>query len=374
MIGLWLGPHTVIIHLMNFASCLSKIALRSILARLLDSSFPSDAPYPVPKVVPFQAPPPPPYYVERPELLKALKDLLRPSNCKGSTFVIGALHGLGGIGKTAAVSHLCCDEQTRATFTDGILWATLGQQPDLLFWLTNWIGALGDFDYRVHDVISASMYLRSLVQKKHLLLIVDDVWSPDHARPFLIGGEHSCLIITTRRRDLADELGALSYSLGLMKDAEAVTLLKRRTAHTNLNINDALAYELVESVDHLPLAVELVAAQLLRNVDPNELIRKLRQEAERLDALSTARERRSAHSRIEACFNLSLDTLQTQDPGTWLLFLQLGLLPEDTVIDPGAIANLLLKPRRLVEDMLQVLFRRLTACSVIALKRVGSAI
>src|SRR5262249_14998198 len=153
-----------------------------------------------------------------------LKDLFSPSDDRSHTFVVGALHGLGGIGKTAAVARLCHDDAIRARFSDGILWATLGQQPDVLFWLSNWITALGDFDYRAHDILSASIHLRLLVQNKTLLLVVDDVWKTEHAQPFLLGGGDSCLVITTRRRDLADELGAISHSLGLMKAEEAITL------------------------------------------------------------------------------------------------------------------------------------------------------
>jgi hypothetical protein len=328
--------------------------LRSILDQLLSTSLTSIA-KPMRGAVPFQAPPPPSYYVERPEILSGLKGLLGPSRAGGNTFVIGALHGLGGIGKTAAVSRLCYDEEIQHTFSDGILWATLGQQPDLLFWLTSWVHALGDFDYRAHDVISTSLHLRSLVQRKKLLFIVDDVWKTDHARPFLLGGGDSRLIITTRRRDLADELGAVSHSLDLMNEVEAVTLLQRRIAHRRLALNDSMARELVKAVDYLPLAVEILAAQVLRNLDPSELLRKLRQETARLEALSTPRERRSGLNRIEACFNLSLDTLRTQDQDAWLLFVYLGLLPEDAIIESHVVANLFQKTRKTIEDLLQVL-------------------
>lgn len=54
-----------------------------------------------------------------------------------------ALHGMGGIGKTVIARVLCDDPKVQEIFSDGILWATLGQTPNLLDQLRHWIVALG---------------------------------------------------------------------------------------------------------------------------------------------------------------------------------------------------------------------------------------
>ena len=54
-----------------------------------------------------------------------------------------ALHGMGGIGKSVLARALCDDPEVQAAFPDGILWATLGQTPDLLARLREWIDVLG---------------------------------------------------------------------------------------------------------------------------------------------------------------------------------------------------------------------------------------
>src|SRR5262249_47511780 len=54
-----------------------------------------------------------------------------------------ALYGLPGIGKTALSVVLATDPQSQARFQDGILWAGLGPQPDILGLLVRWGKLLG---------------------------------------------------------------------------------------------------------------------------------------------------------------------------------------------------------------------------------------
>jgi hypothetical protein len=42
-----------------------------------------------------------------------------------------ALHGAGGFGKTTIAAALCHDEHVITAFFDGILWVTLGRNPNL---------------------------------------------------------------------------------------------------------------------------------------------------------------------------------------------------------------------------------------------------
>ncbi len=98
---------------------------------------------------PFQAPPLPSHFVARPEVSQDLKKrLIADSTNHLGTLVISAIHGLGGIGKTILAQALAGDPQVQERFCDGILWATLGQQPDVLSLLQGWIVALNDYDYK----------------------------------------------------------------------------------------------------------------------------------------------------------------------------------------------------------------------------------
>jgi len=58
------------------------------------------------------------------------------------TLVVTAIHGLGSVGKSTLATALARDPEVQAHFCDGILWATLGQQPNLLSLLSGWVQEL----------------------------------------------------------------------------------------------------------------------------------------------------------------------------------------------------------------------------------------
>jgi len=97
-------------------------------------------------------------------LLIALKSV-KPAESTNhfGTLVISAIHGLGGIGKTILAQALAHDPQVQEHFCDGILWTTLGQQPDVLALLQAWIQALRDYDFKPTTIQAASNHLNSLL-------------------------------------------------------------------------------------------------------------------------------------------------------------------------------------------------------------------
>ena len=89
--------------------------------------------------------------------------------------------------------------------------------------------ALGDYDFRPTSIEAASAHLRSLLQDKAALLVVDDVWDPAHVLIWQIGGPHSRTLITTRRADVAEEV-VISHDAGvsLSEDSVMITVVIRK--------------------------------------------------------------------------------------------------------------------------------------------------
>jgi hypothetical protein len=291
---------------------------------------------------PFQAPPLPSFYVERAAADRELAEMLLQPASQNGVLVVGALHGLGGVGKTSLAAALAHNLAVQKRFKDGVLWATLRQNPDCLPLLSEWIRSLGDLEYRPTTVPAASAYLRTLLESASTLLVVDDVWESEHARPFLVGGPKCCLLLTTRRAHIADELGARLWPLDVMSPPEAVDLLRKRIETRRggalLSRSEVeSAATLAEMAGYLPLALELLGALIARGYGWDEACQSLRviySEAEGEPS------RHRAHSRLIATLQLSLQYLRQEDPAAWECFVWLGVLPQKPLLNSRMAATL----------------------------------
>src|SRR4051812_39740275 len=63
-------------------------------------------------------------HIARPDLLGQVQRLVLDHAAAGQAVV---LYGMGGIGKSVIAHQLCDESEVQRTFTDGILWTTLGQ-------------------------------------------------------------------------------------------------------------------------------------------------------------------------------------------------------------------------------------------------------
>ncbi|MFP4414435.1 NB-ARC domain-containing protein [Coleofasciculus sp.] len=298
---------------------------------------------------PFQAPPLPPNFVERSQPRRDVKKLLlETGETTPGTLVVSAIYGLGGIGKSVLATALAHDPDIHQRFSDGILWVTLGQQPDILSLLSGWIQALGDYNYKPTTPQAASTHLRTLLYDKRSLLVVDDAWKSEDIEPFQVGGSNCRVLVTTRE---APVRGAIRYDLDMMSPAEALELLNKcRPLMPMSSEEQKQALDLAKALGYLPLALELAAAQIAEGVDWWELLEDFQAEVARLETLddiaagSASCEETRKRLSLKASFNLSLRRLS---PEQLQQFAWLGVLPEDAAIGQETAAVLWkVKPRQ----------------------------
>jgi tetratricopeptide (TPR) repeat protein len=206
--------------------------------------------------VPFQAPPEPRgMYVGRESFIFDLKQqLLAGRNI--------ALCSSPGIGKTLIATKLAHDPELREKYPHGVLWAKLGEQPDVSGILRAWGEALNilpnDPDWYI-DQQHAAKIMRQALARRRMLLIIDDVWQLDVVNVLKLGGSNCAHVVTTYLMSVAldfDVQGAVTVP-GLTP-SDGVRLFRQQAAQI-VEGQEREVEELVEKLGNSPLALFLLA-------------------------------------------------------------------------------------------------------------------
>lgn len=237
---------------------------------------------------PFLAPPLPPYnLVGRESLFSSLKQRLLADESLG----LSALNGLPGVGKTALAVALVHDREVLAHFDDGVLWAGLGPNADVLAHLSRWAVAVGIPSAEIAQKLTLrerALAIQERIGLRRMLLVVDDAWQLEEALTFKVGGPHCSYLVTTRLPKVAQGFaGDGSVGIQELSGDQGLILLKR-LAPVAVETELENALELVQWVDGLPLALTLMGNYLrseTHDKQPRRLtsaLERLRQAKERL--------------------------------------------------------------------------------------------
>jgi DNA-binding SARP family transcriptional activator len=208
-------------------------------------------------------PPLPAVVVGRDDDLLALKQRLGVGGTEPRPMTI--IQGWPGVGKSTIVAMLAHDTDIAQRFPDGILWASLGENPDLLSELTAWADALnlGEPD-RERKIEKISARITATLRDKQMLLIVDDIWQTEHVTPFRVGGQACAFVTTTRLNDVANALAPTTtdvYRLAVLTEMAGFELISKLTPETAAQYADETR-QLIRDLEGLPLAIH-VAGRLL---------------------------------------------------------------------------------------------------------------
>ena len=211
-------------------------------------------------------PQPPPHFLPRPEDMAALKQrLLTPNHqtlvMTGQGQKVG-VQGMGGLGKTVLAAALARDNEVRRQFPDGIIWLTVGTNPDCLALYQRLANTLGETNAYLEGEPQWNAYLSNLLREKRCLLVLDDVWSQREAERFVaVLGPDCRLLLTTRDARLIAGLGANGYELGMLDETQARQLLAN-WARVPVEMLPPEAEAVRKHCGNLPLALALAGAQI----------------------------------------------------------------------------------------------------------------
>ena len=183
----------------------------------------------------------------------------------GGSVALTALNGLPGVGKTALAIELAHDHEIRAHFHDGILWAALGPEPNMLGLLSRWGAMLGISSTEMANLSDSEAWaiaLRRAIGLRSMLLVIDDAWRIEDALTLKVGGPICAHLVTTRFPNIATAVatGGASAIQELGED-DSMSLL-RMLAPKVVEHEEQKAHDLVHAVGGLPLALTLMGNYL----------------------------------------------------------------------------------------------------------------
>jgi tetratricopeptide (TPR) repeat protein len=231
------------------------------------------------RTVPFLAPPrPADPLIGRDELLSELRSQLMA----GASLAL--LNGLPGVGKTTLAVALAHDPDVLGQFQDGVLWAGLGRQPDVLTLLGTWgasVGVPAEEMAQAIGVEERAKAVHNAIGLRRMLLVVDDAWQVEAALALKVGGPNCAHLLTTRMAAVAlDFADARPMEVHELSQVEGLQLLERLAPEV-VQAEPEAASTLVQAVGGLPLALTLLGRHLRKAAHSGQP-RRLRAALERL--------------------------------------------------------------------------------------------
>ena len=214
---------------------------------------------------PAQLPPDLATFTGRRDELRRVLDLVQGT---ASILIVGAISGMGGVGKTTTAVHWA--HRVADRYPDGQLYVNLRgfdpggavMRPDEA--LRHFLDAFGVAPERVPRTVDgqAALY-RSLVAGRRVLVVLDNARDPEQVR-HLLPGSTGCLAIVTSRNDLGGLVathGAHPVTLDVLSVADARELLVQRLGRHRVDAEPAATAEIIRRCGCLPLALAVLAAR-----------------------------------------------------------------------------------------------------------------
>ncbi|WP_169617878.1 NB-ARC domain-containing protein [Nodosilinea sp. P-1105] len=252
-------------------------------------------------------------FTGRQKELATLKNLLIDAKSNRVCSLV-SLSGSGGMGKSALAAHFATEY--RQYFPHGVIGLRV-EDKDVNTVAREFVLELyryTDQDLDPEDERPAAALMEEAFGSLKMLLIFDNADRAEVLQPLIPAVGQSAVIITTRDRGLPVTLQISQDSIldvPVLPSEDSLELLKRILGENRVNAEIEAAYNIIQIVENLPLALQIAGASLkLQNQRPlGDYAASLVQEKKRLGRLYFGDTLQQLN--LRASFELSLNLLDS---------------------------------------------------------------
>ena len=172
------------------------------------------------------------------------------------------IFGLPGVGKSALIASIVNSQGVQIIFSGGILWVSLGANPDIEAKLNALCTVLGIIP--ADTIENTSMKLQGALKAKKTLIIIDDIYNEADANPFKLIHPMTKIVFMTRSQPLARSLIGTegdSYHLSPLSEEDSLARITQFCPEAVETYHDPIK-EILGRINGIPLAINAFGQML----------------------------------------------------------------------------------------------------------------